>query len=141
MSELIITWQGLLFEAAAFLIFSYLLNLFLFKPVRNILKKRSEIINSNYENQKELEDLTNKLNQDSETEKKKLKLEINRIKEAYRKDGLNEASFIISSAKKNASLKLDDMIKDFEERQKTIKDYYESKSNELANLISKKILE
>ena len=141
MSELIITWQGLLFEAAAFLIFSYLLNLFLFKPLRNILKKRNEIINSNYENQKELEDLTNKLNQDSETEKRKLKLEINRIKEAYRKDGLDEASLIISSAKKNASLKLDDMIKDFEERKKTIKDYYESKSNELANLISKKILE
>ncbi len=141
MSELIITWQGLLFEAAAFLIFSYLLNLFLFKPLRNILKKRNEIINSNYENQKELEDLTNKLNQDSETEKRKLKLEINRIKEAYRKDGLDEASLIISSAKKNASLKLDDMIKDFEERKKTVKDYYESKSNELANLISKKILE
>ena len=70
MTELIITWQGLLFEAAAFLIFTYLLNLFLFKPVRDILKKRNEIIGSNNESQKNFESLTDKLNRDEEQEKK-----------------------------------------------------------------------
>jgi ATP synthase B/B'' CF(0). len=73
MTELIITWQGLLFEAAAFLIFTYLLNLFLFKPIRDILKKRNEIIGSGKENQKYFEDLTDRLKRDAEEEKKKLK--------------------------------------------------------------------
>lgn len=141
MTELIITWQGLLFEAAAFLIFTYLLNLFLFKPVRDILKKRNEIIGSNNENQKNFEGLADKLNRDEEQEKNKLKIEVNKIKETYRKDGSAEAVLIISSAKKDASLKLDGMIKDFNEEKKSIIDYYESRSEELANLICKKILE
>ncbi len=141
MTELIITWQGLLFEAAAFLIFTYLLNLFLFKPIRDILKKRNEIISSNNENQKHFEDLADKLNQDAEQEKKKLKIEVNKVKETYRNDGLAEAVLIISSAKKDASLKLDGTIKDFGEEKKSIIDYYKSRSEELANLICKKILE
>ncbi len=141
MTELIITWQGLLFEAAAFLIFTYLLNLFLFKPVRDILKKRKEIIGSNNENQKNFESLTDKLNRDEEQEKNKLKIEVNKIKETYRKDGSAEAVLIISSAKNDASLKLDGIIKDFSEEKKSIIDYYESMSEELANLICKKILE
>ena len=141
MTELIITWQGLLFEAAAFLIFTYLLNLFLFKPVRDILKKRNEIIGLSNENQKNFEELTNILNQDAEKEKRELKTEVNKIKEAYRKDGLREAYLIISSAKKGASGRLDAIIKDFDEEKKSIIDYYKSKSEELANLICKKILE
>jgi len=141
MTELIITWQGLLFEAAAFLIFTYLLNLFLFKPIRDILKKRSEIIGSRNKNQKYFEDLTDKLNQDAEEEKKKLKIEINRVKETCRKDGLTEAGIIISSAKKDAYLKLNGIIKNFGEEKKAIADYYKSRSEELANSIYKKILE
>ena len=141
MTELIITWQGLLFEAAAFLIFTYLLNLFLFKPIRDILKKRNEIIGSSNENQKYFEDLTDKLKRDAEEEKKKLKTEINKIKETCRKDGLAEAGLIISSAKKDASLKLNGIIKEFDEEKKAIIDYYKSRSEELANSIYKKILE
>jgi F-type H+-transporting ATPase subunit b len=141
MSELIITWQGLLFEAASFLIFTYLLNLFLFKPIRDILKKRNEIIGSSNENQKNFENLADKLKQDAEQEKKKLKIEVNKIKETYRKDGLAEALLIISSAKKDAFLKLDNVIKDFGEEKKTITDYYKSRTEELANLICKKILD
>ena len=141
MTELIITWQGLLFEAAAFLIFTYLLNLFLFKPIRDILKKRNEIIGSGNENQKYFEDLTDRLKRDAEEEKKKLKTEINKIKETCRKDGLAEAGLIISSAKKDASLKLNGIIKEFDEEKKAIIDYYKSMSEELANLIYKKILE
>ena len=141
MTELIITWQGLLFEAAAFLIFTYLLNLFLFKPIRDILKKRNEIIGSSNENQKYFEDLTDRLKRDAEEEKKKLKTEINKIKETCRKEGLVEADLIISSAKKDASLKLNGIIKDFDEEKKAIIDYYKSISKELANSIYKKILE
>ena len=141
MTELIITWQGLLFETAAFLIFTYLLNLFLFKPIRDVLKKRNEIIGSSKENQKYFEELTDRLKRDAEEEKKKLKTEINKIKETCRKDGLAEAGLIISSAKKDASLKLNGIIKDFDEEKKAIIDYYKSRSKELANSIYKKILE
>ena len=141
MTELIITWQGLLFETAAFLIFTYLLNLFLFKPIRDVLKKRNEIIGSSKENQKYFEELTDRLKRDAEEEKKKLKTEINKIKETCRKEGLVEADLIISSAKKDASLKLNGIIKDFDEEKKAIIDYYKSISKELANSIYKKILE
>ncbi|MHB8232552.1 MAG: ATP synthase F0 subunit B [bacterium] len=141
MTELIITWQGILFEAAAFLIFTYLLNLFLFKPIRTLLKKRGEIISASAESQKHFEGLIKKLNEETEREKNNLKIEINKIKETYRKEGLAEAAGIISSAKKNASLKFDNIIKDFSEEKKRVTDYYKSKSEELANLIYKKILE
>ncbi len=141
MTELLINWQGLLFEAVSFLIFTFLLNIFLFKPISVILKKRSEIVGSNNENQKHFEVLINKLDEDSEREKKILKIEVNKIKESYRKEGLDEAAVIVSSAKTDASIKFDNIIKDFGEEKKSMIDFYKSKSEELANSIYKKILE
>ena len=141
MTELLINWQGLLFEAVSFLIFTFLLNIFLFKPISVILKKRSEIVGSNNENQKHFEVLINKLDEDSEREKKKLKIEVNKIKESYRKEGLDEAAVLVSSAKTDASVKFDNIIKDFGEEKKSMIDFYKSKSEELANSIYKKILE
>ncbi|MHB1698320.1 MAG: ATP synthase subunit B family protein [bacterium] len=141
MNELIITWQGLLFEVAAFLIFTYLLNLFLFRPIRTLLKKRGEIVSASNESQKYFEGLIEKLNEETELKKNNLKIEINTIKENHRKEGLAEAAGIIFSAKKNASIKFDDIIKDFSGEKNSIINYYKSKSEELANLIYKKILE
>lgn len=141
MTELIITWQGLLFEAAAFLIFTYLLNLFLFKPIRDLLKKRGEIVRASNESQKYFEELIEKINEEVEFEKNNLKIEINKIKETSRKEGLAEAAEIVLYAKKNASLKLDNIIKGFSDEKNSIMNYYKSKSEDLANLIYKKILE
>ena len=141
MAELIITWQGLLFEVAAFLIFTYLLNLFLLKPIGTLLKKRGEIVSASNENQKYFEELLEKLNEETESVKNNLKIEINKIKETSRKEGLSEAAVIISSAKKNASIKFNDIIKDFSGEKNSIINYYKSESEELANLIYRKILE
>jgi F-type H+-transporting ATPase subunit b len=141
MSELIITWQGLLFETAAFLIFTYLLNIFLFKPLREIIKKRSEIIGLSNQNKKQFEEFTDKLIKEAETEKNKLRIEINKIKETFNKEAFEEERLIIAAAKNDASLKFDNIIKDFGDEKKAIVDYYKYTSVDLANLICKKILD
>lgn len=141
MKELIITWQGLLFEAVTFLIFTYLLNLFLFKPIRAILKKRQENIDAHNEKQKYFEESAAKLNEDVRKEKLDLKIEINKIKETYRKEAMIKTAKIISSAKKDASSKFSRIVEDFDKEKTSIINYYKSKSEELADLIYKKILE
>ena len=140
MPELVITWQGLLFEAVSFLIFTYLLNLFLFRPIRKILKERENILSSHKVNKENFEDLTKKLNESAEQEKNKLRIEINDIRESYKKEGLTEAHRIISEARKKASENLADALKNFDkEKNDLIKDYM-LKSKEIADLISKKII-
>ncbi|MCL4533427.1 MAG: ATP synthase F0 subunit B [Deltaproteobacteria bacterium] len=140
MSELVITWQGLLFEAASFLIFTYLLNLFLFKPIRKILKERESILSSHKVNKENFEDLTKKLYESAEQEKNKLKIEINGIRESYKKEGLAEAHRVVDEARKKASKNLAEALKNFDkEKNDLIKDYM-LKSEEIADLISKKII-
>ena len=140
MSELVITWQGLLFEAVSFLIFTYLLNLFLFEPIRKILKERESILSSHKSNKENFEDLTKKLYESAEQEKNKLKIEINGIRESYKKEGLAEANRIISEARKKAAENLAEALKNFDkEKNDLIKDYM-LKSEEIADLIYKKII-
>ena len=141
MTELIITWQGLLFEAAAFLIFTYFLNLFLFRPVRAILKKREEIIGSNEVRQNNLEKLAETLNFEAGNERKNLRFEINGIKERFRKEAQAEANKILSDTKTNAAVKLKDAIEEFNEEKIAILHSIKEKSEELSILIFKKIIE
>ncbi|MGC8554826.1 MAG: ATP synthase F0 subunit B [Candidatus Acidulodesulfobacterium sp.] len=140
MPELVITWQGLLFEAVSFLIFTYLLNLFLFKPIRKILKERESILSSYKGNKENFEDLTKKLYESADQEKNKLKIEINGIRESYKKEGLAEANRIIAEARKKASENFAEVLKNFDkEKNDLIKDYI-LKSEEISDLIFKKII-
>ncbi len=140
MSELVITWQGLLFEAAAFLIFTYLLNLFLFKPIRKILKERESILSSHKGNKENFEDLTKKLYESAGQEKNKLKIEVNSIRESYKKEGLAEAHIIIAEVRKKAAENLDEAVKNFDKEKKDLIKDYMLKSEEIADLICKKII-
>ena len=141
MDELVITWNGLLFEAVSFLIFTYLLNLCLFKPIKKILKERKDIENCGNENRKYFEDLTNKLYENAEHEKKKLKIEINKIKKDYGNEASNEAHRIVLYAKNEGILMSDNMIKKFGKEKNAIMEDYKSSVGEMANLIYKKILD
>ena len=140
MPELVITWQGLLFEAVSFLIFTYLLNLFLFKPIRKILKERESILSSHKGNKENFEDLTKKLYESAEQEKNKLKIEVNGIRESYKKEGLAEARRIIAEAGKKASENLAVALKNFDKEKNDLTKDYMLKSEEIADLIFKKIM-
>ncbi len=141
MTELIITWQGLLFEAAAFLIFTYLLNLFLFRPLRAILKKREEIIGLNEDKQNNLEKLAEALNFEAGNERKNLRFEINEIKERFRKEAQTVANNLLSDTKINAAAKLESAIEEFNEEKTAVLSSIKEKSEELSILIFKKIIE
>ena len=141
MTELIITWQGLLFEAAAFLIFTYLLNLFLFRPLRAILKKREEIIGLNEDKQNNLEKLAEALNEEAGNERKNLRFEINEIKERFRKEAQTEANNLLSGTKINAAAKFESAIEEFNEEKTAVLSSIKEKSEELSILIFKKIIE
>ncbi|MDA8272426.1 MAG: ATP synthase F0 subunit B [Deltaproteobacteria bacterium] len=141
MTELIITWQGLLFEAAAFLIFTYLLNLFLFRPLRAILKKREEIIGLNEDKQNNLEKLAEALNFEAGNERKNLRFEINEIKERFRKEAQTVANNLLSDAKINAAAKAGSAIEEFNEEKTAVLSSIKEKSEEVSILIFKKIIE
>ncbi len=141
MTELIITWQGLLFEAAAFLIFTYLLNLFLFRPLRAILKKREEIIGLNEDKQNNLEKLAEALNFEAGNERKNLRFEINEIKERFRKEAQTVANNLLSDTKINAAAKFESAIEEFNEEKTAVLSSIKEKSEELSILIFKKIIE
>ena len=141
MTELIITWQGLLFEAAAFLIFTYLLNLFLFRPLRAILKKREEIIGLNEDKQNNLEKLAEALNFEAGNERKNLRFEINEIKERFRKEAQTGANNLLSDTKINAAAKFESAIEEFNEEKTAVLSSIKEKSEELSILIFKKIIE
>ena len=141
MKELIITWQGLLFEAIAFLVFTYLLNLFLFKPIKNLLKERMDIIGGYNENGRKLEILRDEIAKEALQEKANLKSEINKIKEGRREESASEAAAIIAAAKIEASKMYGEIIKSFDEEKKYVTDYYSSRTAEIAALIRKKMLD
>ena len=141
MDELIITWQGLLFEAVAFLVFTYLLNLFLLKPIRNLLKKRLQIIGGHNGNAEKFEKLREKTSEEVRREKNDLKAEINKIKEESHKAAAAAAAEINAAAKIDASVKYGEIIKSFDEEKKNIADYYKSRTGEIAGLIRKKLLD
>ncbi|MDA8052653.1 MAG: ATP synthase F0 subunit B [Deltaproteobacteria bacterium] len=141
MTELIITWQGLLFEAAAFLIFTYFLNLFLFRPLRAILKKREEIIGLNEDKQNNLEKLAEALNEEAGNERKNLRFEINEIKERFRKEAQTGANNLLSDTKINAAAKFESAIEEFNEEKTAVLSSIKEKSEELSILIFKKIIE
>ncbi len=142
MTELIITWQGLLFEAVSFLIFTYLLNLFLFRPIVVILKKRDEAIGSNADRQNYLEKETKTLNEEAEQESRNLKLEIKKIKEALHEKAQAEFRNIVSTAKIKATAKFNKSMEEFYNTEKDfIIDALRGVSADLSISISKKIIE
>lgn len=141
MTELIITWQGLLFEAVSFLIFTYLLNLFLFRPVRAILKKRDEVIGSNADKQKDFEKLAEALNFEAEKEKQNLKFALKEMKETLHKEVQAEANNILSDAKIRAADNFNKAMGEFNRAKISITGSLKESARDLSVLISRKIIE
>ena len=140
MQQLIITWQGLLFEAVAFLVFTYLINLFLFKPIRNIIKKRQELLNSNIGKQKDYESSVEDILKNIEDEKKEYKLFLNKLREDYHKTAVKTANEILDSTKKEAMQKFDEKINEIEKSKESILDSIKSESASISKLIANKII-
>lgn len=142
MTELIITWQGLLFEAVSFLIFTYLLNLFLFRPIAAILKQRKDASGSNADRQNYLEKSIKALNEEAEKENLNLKLAIKKIKETLYREAQVESRNILSDVKIKAVNKFNKAIQEFNDNEKDlIIDSLKGASADLSILISKKIIE
>lgn len=140
MTELIITWQGLLFEAVSFLIFTYLLNLFLFRPIRAILKKRETVIVSKEDKQKDLERLIDAFGEKAEQTRQNLKLELNELKEKFRMESQAEANKIMFDAKNRAVANFDKTLNEFKSEKIHLTDSLNETTGYLSVLISKKII-
>jgi F-type H+-transporting ATPase subunit b len=141
MKELVITWQGLLFEAAAFLIFTYLINIFLFKPIKAIIKKRQEMLDSNIGKQKDYETSVENILNSIEDEKKEYKLFLNQIREDYHKDATNIANEMLEAAKKEAVETFDKKIEEIKKSRDSIYDSIKSESSAISKLIVNKIID
>ena len=140
MQQLIITWQGLLFEAVAFLVFTYLINIFLFKPIRNIIKKRQELLNSNIGKQRDCESSVENIIKNIEDEKKEYKLFLNKLREDYHKMAVKTANEILESTKKEAIQKFDEKINEIKKSKELILESIKSESASISKLIANKII-
>lgn len=140
MKELIITWQGLLFEAISFLIFTYLINLFLFKPIRMIIKKREGILSSNAGKQKNYEKLYEEAVNAIEKEKQNFKQSLNQIREDYYKEARQKAGEILGSAKQDAVSRFNLALKEIQQAELPLLDSIKAESKAISNLIAQKII-
>jgi F-type H+-transporting ATPase subunit b len=141
MNELVITWQGLLFEAVAFLLFTYLINIFLFKPARAIIKKRQELLDSNIDKQKDYEASVENILKNIEDEKKEYKIFLNQIREDYHKAATDIANKMLETAKTEAIETFDKKIEEIKKSRDSIYDYIKAESPELSKLIVNKIID
>jgi F-type H+-transporting ATPase subunit b len=141
MKELVITWQGLLFEAAAFLIFTYLINIFLFKPVRDIIKKRRDMLDSNIGKQKDYETSVENILKNIEDEKKEYKLFLNKIREDFHKSATDEANEMLETSRKEAIESFDKKIEEMKKSRGSIYDSIKAESPAISKLIVNKIID
>ncbi|MCL4542569.1 MAG: hypothetical protein M1458_02330 [Deltaproteobacteria bacterium] len=130
-----------MFEAASFLIFTYLLNLLLFKPMRVILKKREEVIGLNEDKRKDLEKLAGELSEKAGNERENLRFEINEIKERFHKEAQAEADNILSDAKIKAVDNFNKVMEEFNGVKISAAGSLKETAQYLSVLISKKIME
>lgn len=139
MEELVITWQGLLFEALAFLVFTYLFNLFLLKPVKKIFAQRADIIQGYNESALKFEQLSKEISEETEISKNILKDEIKNIKKIRREEALSETTRLMEDAENSGSVAYNGIISSFQAGKKGLADFYESQTPIVARLIHKKI--
>ncbi len=140
MKELILTWQGFAFEGVSFLIFTYLLNIFLFKPVRRVLKQRKDALNSLSNKQKDYEKSSEEIIKTIEQERQKFRHSLSEVKESHYKEACAKSADIIKESKKEAVVKFNKFQQELIGSRSTLFDSIKTLSQELSILISQKIL-
>ena len=126
--------------AISFLIFIYLLNLTLFKPVGKIVEERKIFIEGSYEKSKELSHEANKIIEEHEKKIKETRLtaksiieEVSLKAKGKREEKISILMKSLLSEKETAMLKI-------KQEEKTRKEELNIKINELKDLITNKVL-
>ena len=126
--------------AASFLVFIYLLNLTLYKPVGDVIEKRKNLIDSEYTKGKEL---TNKANEKLETYKNKIKgarheshiiiQDATKQAQKLKEEKISQLLVILNKEKEESFRKI-------EEEKKVVMQKLEKEIKMLTDLITNKIL-
>ncbi len=139
MTELVITWQGLLFEAVSFLVFTFLLNLFLFKPINRIIKKRAQIIETHLNTKNNLDSGIEGFGFKTDEEKRKLKQGIHDLKSRTGSEARAEASKKTRETRERALARSGAILDEFQRKKGSLEEVYMEKTSEISSLICKKI--
>ena len=130
----------LILFAASFLIFIYLLNLTLYKPVGEIIEDRKKLINGDYSKSKELTVQASHLLENYSAKMKSARIDAqNIIQEAVFQAQVvknEKVSILLASLAKEKEI----AIKQIEEEQKAVMKQLESQIKALTDLITSKVL-
>lgn len=126
--------------AVSFLIFIFLLNLTLFKPVGNIVEKRGLQIEGSYSKAKELTDEANKILQNHEIKIKEARLNAKKIVEDIGNEAKNKKLGKITTVIESLTNEKETAIAKIREEQTVKEKELKSKISELKDLITTKIL-
>ena len=134
-----INFTAVLF-AVSFLIFIYLLNLTLYKPVGEIIEKRKNLIEGDYSNAKGLSKEANELLENYKNKIKSARLEAHKIIDETIQAGQKQKQGKISDLLLTLSKEKENALKKISEEEKTALKALEKEIKSLTNLITNKLL-
>ena len=126
--------------AISFLIFIYLLNLTLFKPVGKIVGERKNLIEGSYEKSKELSHEANKIIEDHEKKIKEIRLSAKNIVEAALLEAKRKREEKVSVLMESLLNEKEAAVVKIKQEEKVRKEELNTKINELKDLITNKVL-
>ena len=130
----------LIFFAVSFLIFIYLLNLTLYKPVGEVIEKRKGLIDGEYTKAKELTDTANKILDNYKKQIKSARFEAQNIIQETIKEEQKKKEEKITLLMTDLNKEKEKALKQIKEEQINILNQLQKELTALAELITAKIL-
>lgn len=134
-------WRSMLFYLGNLVILIVVLALFLYKPIKKMLKNKRDSLNSVYDENEKLKAESEKLQADYEQKVENLQTESARVAAEAAENAQAQAEAIVEQAQAQAKSIVDAAKKDALYQKEQLKTEYRDSVNELAVNIAQKLLE
>lgn len=124
-----------------FLVFIFLINWLLVKPILRVLDERRSRVEGNEEEADRLIAESERIFSEYETTLKEARLEANREKERLRSEGIERETEIIKTAKEESKKMTDKLKEEIAKESETALSKMKSEADVLSKVIAEKILE
>ncbi len=130
----------LLIQLVNFLILLAVLNLIIFRPIRGVIKKRSERMAADLTEIEQFNEQAKNKMEDYEASLQKARQEGTEIRSSYKEEGLQEEKKIVGQAKEEASQELEQARSELSQQAEKAQKNLHKQVDKYAKLVADKIL-
>lgn len=130
----------LLVQMVNFLILLVVLNLILYRPIRGVIKRRSEKLASDMSDVEKFNEQAQKKLEDYEESLQEARKEAGDIRTQYRNDGSEQEKQIVDQARSEASQELDQARKQLREQRETAEQTLLKEVDQYAEKVAQKVM-